>query len=336
MNKDLTPQASNDYDDSRTKTKSKRKSSISAKKMRTSSLGTKPPGADNSFTYVKKHVPKMPPNDFDPETVKNGLDQIDYEIHDIDENIPEEEFELDETEELMRANKILREKVGQISDLVASAITKASMLKKQITTHRDNRRDPELNSKLKEINKYQKAMRKTKVPNNDKVQLMRDEIRLLEEEIAKLEDERDFHKQVNNKLPENPQREKIKKLQQTYHEEKDSIQALEDTRKLQEHEYEETMKEFRKIDSEYRALVEKKNWIKNGKPMDPESEFEKKDKQMAEVQKKKVLKRIAENKVTQVKSKINAQKRKNTQLDKELEDIQKTIQGISILIRHSF
>ena len=73
---------------------------------------------------------KVPPNDFDPKTVKEGLDRIDLEIHDIDQNIPEEEFENDnELEELIRANKLLRDKVSQIADLVVSAITKASSLK---------------------------------------------------------------------------------------------------------------------------------------------------------------------------------------------------------------
>ena len=98
--------------------------------MKRDNFATAQHSTDNSFSYVKKALVKVPPNDFDPKTVKDGLDRIDLEIHDIDQNIPEEEFENDdELEELIRANKLLRDKVSQIADLVVSAITKASSLK---------------------------------------------------------------------------------------------------------------------------------------------------------------------------------------------------------------
>ena len=118
----------NEYDDYSTNIRSKY--STSTKKMRNDSFATAPHLSDNSFSYVKKPKRKIPPNDFDPLTVKGGLEAIDLEIHDIDEHIPEEAFENDdEIEELIRANKILRDKVSQIADLVVSAITKASTLK---------------------------------------------------------------------------------------------------------------------------------------------------------------------------------------------------------------
>lgn len=85
------------------------------------------------------------------------------------------------------------------------------------------------------------------------------------------------------------------------------------------------MKELWKYDGEYRALVEKKIQIKSGKQANIESEYEKEEQAVAEVQKKKIVKRIAENKVRQINMKIRAQKKKNSQLDNELEDAKKTI-----------
>ena len=106
-----------------------------------------------------------------------------------------------ETEELIRANKILRDKVGQIADLVVSAIEKAATLRKQITTHRDQPKDPELNSKLKEINRYQKAIMKMKYPKvkkNYRAKELEDEIKILRGEIEELEEEREVIKRDNS------------------------------------------------------------------------------------------------------------------------------------------
>lgn len=180
----------NAYDDSRAK---RNQNSNSAKKARTNSLVTGQKTTDG-FSYVKKSKLKIAQNDFDPSTVKDGLQEIDVEIDFIDRNIPDEEFESDdrEVEELIKANKILREKVGQIADLVVSAITKASNLKKQIVTHRDKPTDPALNTKLTEINKYQKSIMKMKKENDNfkhkysnisykyKVKEMTDEIKILQ------------------------------------------------------------------------------------------------------------------------------------------------------------
>lgn len=59
-------------------------------------------------------------------------------MSEIEMKMPSIEYDQDdyETEEIMKANKILRLKVGQITDLVVQAITKASNIKKQINTHR--------------------------------------------------------------------------------------------------------------------------------------------------------------------------------------------------------
>jgi hypothetical protein len=56
---------------------------------------------------------------------------------------------------MMKANRQLRDKIGDISSMVMTAIEKASKLKKQIITHRDAPPDPTVNGKTREISKYQ-------------------------------------------------------------------------------------------------------------------------------------------------------------------------------------
>ena len=69
------------------------------------------------------------------------------------------------------------------------------------------------------------------------------------------------------------------------------------------------MKELNKIDGEYRSLRDQKL---NQKivPKASEEQFEKDEELNSLIQKNKVLARIAENKVTQLKVKIQTQKRK--------------------------
>lgn len=66
--------------------------------------------------------------------------------------------------------------------------------------------------------------------------------------------------------------------------------------------------------------------LNNGKQVSDESEVDKEDELIAELQKKKMLKRIADSKATQINTQIKAQKKKNAELDKEIEEIRKTIQ----------
>lgn len=237
INRDLKPQENNPYDDSIKVDRAKNLSAAKEKKHRPTSFNTRSQSTENNFTFVKKHKPKLPPNDFDPESVKEGLDLIDLEIQDIDQNLPEEDLENDvnETEDLIRANKILRDKVSQIADLVVSAINKAVVLRKQITTHRDGPDDPELKTKLKEINKYQKAIMKMKYPKvhrNYRIQEMQDEIKILRGEIDQLEDEKNTlrmealtkKKAVNEVLKSTQgQTDKINALKESLKNEKEEV-----------------------------------------------------------------------------------------------------------------
>jgi hypothetical protein len=121
-------------------------------------------------TYSRKHIPKAAPvnlrityNDFDVNTVNDGLDEIDALLVELENNDPDEgseennEFDL---EEMMKANRNLRDKIGEISTMVISAISKAAVLKRQIITHRDKPNDPAIGKKNKEINKYQATINK--------------------------------------------------------------------------------------------------------------------------------------------------------------------------------
>jgi len=85
------------------------------------------------------------------------------------------------------------------------------------------------------------------------------------------------------------------------------------------------MKDLRKADGEYRALRDKKLMQKViDKPS--EEDLGKKEEREAAIQKTKVLTRIADNKVTQMKMKIMSQKKNNDDLDKEIEEVRKTIE----------
>ena len=119
----------NEYDDAIPSKRSK--ASLSVKKVRNANFATNPTLTDNSFSYTKKLRLKVPQNDFDSSTVKDGLDAIDIELDEIDKIIQNEELAGDGNglDELVKANKALREKVEQIADLVVSAITKASNIK---------------------------------------------------------------------------------------------------------------------------------------------------------------------------------------------------------------
>lgn len=102
---------------------------------------------------------------------------------------------------------------------------------------------------------------------------------------------------------------RIEQLKEQLRAEKDEISQLESTKKEQKVDYDSAMKELNLADGEFRSLrsekLQQKVINKNN-----DEEFEDEDKINALVQKNKVLVRIAENKVNQLKVKIQSQKRK--------------------------
>lgn len=139
---------SSGYTSSKTKSKKKFKS---VSKQRTN--------VSNRRNIPKAGVPNFQPahHDFDVNTVNDGLDEIDLLLDELANDIPEDLYENDDfnIEEMMNANRHLREKIGEISTMVISAISKAAILKRQIITHRDKPSDPEIGKKNKQITKYQ-------------------------------------------------------------------------------------------------------------------------------------------------------------------------------------
>ena len=92
----------------------------------------------NFFLDMSKQVT----NDFDPTTVYEGISDIDGELEELEEIIPEENDEeysnLDEEiEALLESNKKLIMKLRSVADVVAQGIQKAANLKslKLVSSH---------------------------------------------------------------------------------------------------------------------------------------------------------------------------------------------------------
>ncbi|CAI2368791.1 unnamed protein product [Moneuplotes crassus] len=330
-NKDLKHDMSkNSYNDYHQNVMKKPGSSVS-KKSRTSSLNFKRSLNAQSRSILNKDKKNL---------IKEGLEDIDHEMHYIDENIPEDALEEDEElDGLINSNKLLREKVHHISDIVLSAVEKATSLRKQIITHRNQPDDEELKSKLKEINKYQKAIMKIKYPRKKedyKEKEIRDQMKILTQEIQELEEKQiQFFKKQNNtknrayeELVRGNQEKNLRvvTLKSSLQQEKEIVTQLEQECKQSEAEYNVGMKQLMTINSQCRAVVEKRMALKNGKVKPDESEVAKEDRMIADIQKKKIIKRIAKNKLTQFKMKVKAQKDKNRDIDKEIMEIKEAIQ----------
>lgn len=140
-------------------------------------------------------------NDFDVMTVTEGLDDIDIMLDVLEKDIPEDVYEgVDfDVEEMMKANRALRDKIHDISEMVITAIQKASKLKKQIITHRDPPPDPGVNDRLKEIKNYQlkimKCKRKIKALNirlenladTERISSEENKLKIIDAEIKELQ-----------------------------------------------------------------------------------------------------------------------------------------------------
>ena len=170
--------------------------------------------------------------------------------------------------------------------------------------------------------------------HNYKDKEMRDESKILKAEIQQLEEEIEWVIKENSKrqrvyeeIDKGNQEinDKAQKLKNNLKEEKDIVSEIEKYKKQNELQYEEQMKELRKIDGEYRRLVERRIQLEHPKKETDESEFEKEDKSIVEVTKQKIKKRIASNKAKQLKLKVKAQKKKNDDLDKEIDEVKNTI-----------
>ena len=99
-------------------------------------------------------------NDFDVSTIQHGLDEIDITMDQLEANIPEDIYDYTDldVDGMLKANRELRDKIKDISDIVIKSIKKAEAMKKEIHTHRDPPEDIEVRSKVVEINNYQQMI----------------------------------------------------------------------------------------------------------------------------------------------------------------------------------
>lgn len=221
-------------------------------KRTTTSVRRNPQNTTGAISSKPNNIP-VPTNDFDVETVNDGMDEIDYMLGELDANTSEDIYESVEidVDAMMKANHLLRDKIKDISDMVITAIKKASILKKQIITHRDPPPDPEIKEKLDEIKNYQikimNCKRKIKALNvrldslNDsgRVSNEQDKLKILDAEIKDLERQRKVlvksikHQQdTMNKLYDDPEyRDKCEKAQEEIRKFKEEFTQLDEQRK---------------------------------------------------------------------------------------------------------
>lgn len=130
------------------------------KKIKSVSKGRPPLSKKKLTSYGMKL--KSTTNDFDPDSINDGLDEIDILIDQLEQGVPEDIYETEELDidGMMRANRLLRDKIGQISQMVINAITKAGNLKKQIITHRDKPADREVAIREREMRSYEAKINK--------------------------------------------------------------------------------------------------------------------------------------------------------------------------------
>lgn len=130
--------------------------------------GTKSMSKKRTTTSVRRNNPRSVAmasnygsisvrNDFDVNTVNMGMDEIDIMLDELENQIPDEVYEDDDfdVDGMVKANRLLRDKIHEISQMVVTAIQKALKLKKQIVTHRDPAPSDHVQSKLDEIKSYQ-------------------------------------------------------------------------------------------------------------------------------------------------------------------------------------
>ena len=78
--------------------------------------------------------------------------EIDFMMDNLEANMPDDAYEADvDIDELIRSNRMFRDRLKEVSEIVIETIKKAANFKKSINTHRKPSNDPEVNQKHKEI-----------------------------------------------------------------------------------------------------------------------------------------------------------------------------------------
>ena len=227
----------------------------------------------------------QPPNDFDIFTVNDGMDDIDIMIDQLENNVPEELYETDEidVDQMMKVNRGLRDKIKDIGDLVISAITKASMLKKKIVTHRDEPTNKELKDRNKQIRDYQAKLstykkkvkglnikftnltdNETVANNQNKVKILNNELKELKSHRLVLSKQLKNQQQVMNKLYDDPDfRDKMTQTQNDIKKLKESYTSQDQVHKSISAKQDKILKELATLNASKRKLRERKICIEN-------------------------------------------------------------------------
>ena len=108
-------------------------------------------------------------NDFDPKTVFDGIQDIEYENDELEENIDavldgENEALEEEISNLIENNKKLIIQVNEVAEIVSKGVRKAATIKKTklMTSHRDQTESNELNERRTKIYHIQGQIAKAK------------------------------------------------------------------------------------------------------------------------------------------------------------------------------
>ena len=265
---------------------------VSAKSMLSLSKHINRMHRANKSVYIRTRKDRkkldLPPNDFDPESVENGLHHIDMELHDLEQFMPEEVYEVDDfdVDDMLLANQKLREKIKDIVIVVKEAISRAAAFKRNVVTHRAPPTDPEVKGKRKEIKAYQSQISQcSKYINNlhvkidsmddpermekhsSKLNKLNRDMRKLEAHKAKLQKQYDNQLQTMHTLYSDPElKEKVTKMTEKIAKMKAHHEQLTKEHKEDLKEQKKTLDEYARMNAKKRALVNKKIAIKNNVP----------------------------------------------------------------------
>lgn len=143
------------------------------------------------YYRCRRHPRDIKIRDFyDVSDIKDDMAQIDLMMDELEGNIPEDVYDVDEVDvdDLLRANRMFRDRFKEVSEVVIQAISNAAAMKKYIHTHREAPKDPDVKGKRKEIKENQKA-----------IVMCKNYINLLNNKIEAMGNQQRFDK-ANNKI----------------------------------------------------------------------------------------------------------------------------------------
>jgi len=224
-------------------------------------------------------------DDFNPNNVNDGMEEIDILMDQLEGHIPDEAYGYDEfdVEEMVKSNRLIRDKIRDISSIVSAAISKAAILKKTVITHRDLPHNPEVKKKLKDIKGYQDNINKCKkhienlrariesVEDSGRMEKAQNRIKKLDKDTRKLTKHKEqLNKQLNNqlltikKLYSDPDyNDKVHSIIEEIRKLKDKYEKMKDDRKAIKVNQRQIINNMADIDIEYRHLKDKKIAIEN-------------------------------------------------------------------------